>query len=314
MVEGQLIKSQAAVFEALFQPLAPLMEQYRLHTAPHALMISGPFGVGKATLAALLAQTLLCTGSAKPCETCSGCRQARRGSHANLLQVGALPRQRSVKVDQARALLANLATHPFSPGPRVVMLEKVDTFTPQAQNALLKAIEEPDSATSFLLTCQNEHAVLPTIRSRCRLVRLPAWPVPLVHQALLMQGLPEEEAGALSQRAMGSPGKALAARADSGYQAMKDTLDQLLTINRDLSRFPALSNQLRDLRERSDQALDYLEDAALGLTGQGCQQAMLARIVLEGVQNARMQQASNLSWQAIADQLLMNILEVQDHA
>ena len=310
----QAAVNQAALFGRLSDGLPPLMQQYRQLAAPHALMLSGPFGVGKSTLAGLLAQSLLCQGEGRPCETCPACKQAGNRSHPNLLVVSAQQRQRSVKVEQARALLQNLASYPFAKGPRVVMLERVDTFTPQAQNALLKALEEPDSATCFITTCENENAVLTTIRSRCRIVRLPPWPEELVLEVLLQHQIKGQEAQELARIAMGSPGKALATRDDSAFWQMKDSLDQMILQDGGMARFPGLSNRLREMKDRAGQALDYLEAAALGLLSSTGASSKRARTILEGVLKAREQQASNLSWQAIIDGLLMNILEEQQHA
>jgi len=81
-----------------------------------------------------------------------------------------------------------------------------------------------------------------------------------------------------------------------------------------MARFPGLSNRLREMKDRAGQALDYLEAAALGLLSSTGASSKRARTILEGVLKAREQQASNLSWQAIIDGLLMNILEEQQHA
>ena len=115
------------------------------------MLVSGPFGVGKEELCRLLAMTLLCESDNRPCTQCAECSKARHENHPNLLVVSTQARQKTVKVEQARQLLNDLSTYPFQSGRRVVLLLLVDTFTIQAQNALLKSIEEPDQNTFFIL-------------------------------------------------------------------------------------------------------------------------------------------------------------------
>lgn len=312
MADSQVTARQTAVFSKLSAAFPALIEQYAVHKAPHALLLTGQVGVGKATLAVLLSQALLCENAEKPCGECPGCQKARNQSHTNLLVVKAAENQRSVKVEQARTLLANLSTYPFSAGPRAVLLEQVDTFTPQAQNALLKALEEPDSATFFLLTCENLRAVLTTIRSRCQTFYIPPWPVELVSLLLTDQGIPADEAGQLSGFSGGSPGNALQIRNDPAFWSVKTLVDESILVLDHIRQLPAVSRKLRDAKDKADLLLDYVEDAALRQIKRNALQNLpdkRAQSMLEGVLAARRHQASNLSWQAIVDCLLLKILE-----
>ncbi|MDI9520114.1 MAG: hypothetical protein QM308_03025 [Bacillota bacterium] len=303
---------QTAFFEKLSGLIPSLIQQYATSKAPHALMISGQFGVGKATLAGILAQALLCTGGQKPCGTCPECVKVQENNHANLLEVKLLDRQRSVKVDQARALLGSLATYPFSSGARVVLLHLADTYTPQAQNALLKAVEEPDPATFFLITCANEQAVLSTIRSRCQIFRLPPWPDELVQEALIFYGIMKSEAVELAELSDGSLGKALAIKDDAAFWNTKKLVDETILSFEKIEQLPAASKKLKDMKDKSDLILDYTQQAAQRLLKKKTllkKDAARSRALLEGVFKARKQQASNLSWQAIIDCLLIESLE-----
>lgn len=313
MDERQLAAGHAAYFEALSPSLATLTTQYANGHAPHALMLSGPFSVGKKCLANLLSQALLCEMDQKPCGHCPACIKVQDNSHTNLLVVRLQDRQRSVKVEQSRTLLSSLASYPFAAGPRVVQLLQVDAFTPQAQNALLKAIEEPDAATFFLLTCENEDAVLTTIRSRCQILRIPPWPDALMLQLLSEQGIREAEAVQLIAQAGGSPGKALSIREDAAFWSMKELADKHILGLRDQRRLPQASAALRNLKDSADELLHYLENAAMRQIDPpvDAAQVKIARSLLEGVITARKHQASNLSWQAIIDHLLIKLLEDQ---
>ncbi|NLX82592.1 MAG: AAA family ATPase [Clostridiales bacterium] len=304
----------AAYFETLSPSLTALIQLYSAHKAPHALMLSGQFGVGKRTLASILAQALLCEAEGKPCGICKSCKRAVEQTHSNFLVVKTMDKQRSVKVEQARALQNSLSTYPFLTGPRVVLLEQIDVFTPQAQNALLKSIEEPDANTFFLLTCENEQAVLTTIRSRCQIQRIPPWPTPLLEKLLIEKKLPGHEARTLSVLSGGSPANALNMRNDQQFWDMKELVDEAVLSLDSISSFPHSSSSLKNLRDQSLMVLDYIENAAMRLIDEkptNDSATFKARSLLEGVLTARKHQASNLSWQAICDYLLLQILEDQ---
>lgn len=312
MPESRLMQQQTAVFQGLSDAILPLIQQYAARTAPHALLLTGQFGVGKSTLALHLAQALLCLDDMKPCGTCPGCVRARSFNHANLIVVKTDLKQRSVKVEQARALLSSLSSYPFSPGPRVIILEELDEFTPQAQNALLKAIEEPDKASYFLLTCQNERAVLPTIRSRCQILRLPPWQDRQVAGVLQEKGIPGEEASELAALAGGSPGKAMEIRDNPDFWSVKSLVEEAIFKAGGIKDFPVASRRLKDEKDKADLILDYLEYQAIRdnqLASGKAEQYEHSQKLLEAVLTARRQQASNLSWQAIIDALLLSILE-----
>lgn len=312
MTKSPSITAQAEQFALISESLSALLSQYAAGNPPHALMISGQFGVGKATLAGLLAQALLCEGPDKPCGLCAGCRKAQTGNHPNLLQVRAADKQRSVKVEQARALLDSLATYPFEAGTRVVLLDQIDIFTPQAQNALLKAIEEPDSSTFFLLTCQNEQAVLITIRSRCQQAKVPDWDEEQISRLLTGRGIQPDEASRLAALSQGSPGKAIQIKDDQAFWEAKRLADETLLSVQTMADLPQASAALRDAREKANLMLDYVQGAALQPALNDPVDVTIgnrARALLESIVTARKYQASNLSWQAIADWMLMNIIK-----
>jgi len=306
------VAGRIGVFQRLSGPLYSLISEYAQGHAPHALMLTGPFGVGKATLSLLLTMALLCEAKEKPCGVCPGCRGVKSGSHTNLITLKALPGSRTVKVEQARELISSLSSYPFSRGIRVVRMELMDTFTPAAQNALLKAVEEPDESTCFILTAIQEKAVLPTIRSRCRQVRLPLWPPDMVEELLISRGIPEQEAQDLSALCGGSPGKALQIREDEMFWTVRNAADGSIFSIRDIRGFPAASALLKDVRDSADLLLDYAENAALKSIDRGNpdnENTLRARRILEAVLFSRKLRASNISWQAAADEILLNILE-----
>ena len=139
---------------------------------PHALLFEGPAGSGRRTLARLTAMAAVCTGEGeKPCGVCPGCRKAAAGSHPDILEAGGEGAARSFHIDTVRALREDAYILPNEAPRRVFLLAEAQNMTEQAQNALLKILEEPPASALFLLTCENRGQLLETIRSRCVLLR-----------------------------------------------------------------------------------------------------------------------------------------------
>lgn len=198
----------------------------------HAWLLTGPAGVGKASFAHAAALRLL--AAATDPDLPAGFEVAdehgiaklfRAGSHPDFRLLERLARKeskdsgearapdlaRNVSVDQVRALLASFATTPALSSRRVVVIDAIDDLERGAANALLKGLEEPPAGTVFLLVSHMPGRLLPTIRSRCRVLRFE----PLVddHMArALAEALPEAdqtEVRALVRAGGGSPGRAL---------------------------------------------------------------------------------------------------------
>jgi DNA polymerase-3 subunit delta' len=190
----------------------------RLH---HALLIHGPAGIGKLMLAEQFAQLLLCESSPgvpKPCGACDGCRWYIAGSHPDLRRLepesmarrvgvddegetpapgttrGAAKPSQEIKVDQVRGLDSFLSLRSHRGRRRVVLVHPAEAMNPNAANALLKALEEPQPGAHFILVSHRPARLLPTIRSRCAGVPMKLPERGVARAWLKEQGVPEAEA------------------------------------------------------------------------------------------------------------------------
>jgi DNA polymerase III subunit delta' len=193
----------------------------------HAYLFAGPRGVGRRTLALRMAQALNCTQPPAPgeaCEACRNCVRIEQMQHPDLSIVQAEQEGGVLKVDQVRELQHSLALHPYEARYRVALLLRFEEAHPSAMNALLKTLEEPGPQVVLLLTAESAESLLPTIVSRCEVLRLR--PLSLEETSLGLQqhwGLPPEEAELLAHVSGGRPGFALRLHQEPEYMAQRQT-------------------------------------------------------------------------------------------
>lgn len=192
----------------------PLLDEWlarrQQERLPHALVLSAPSGSGKHRLAGALAEALLCQqGDGAACGKCQGCHLAAAGTHPDLHVLMPEEGKRQVRIDQVRELVEFAARTAQFGGYRVALIEPADAMNRNAQNALLKTLEEPGADTLLILVTNQPSLLLPTVRRRCQQVTLP---VPSTEDALawLSERIGDESrARALLNQAAGAPLHAL---------------------------------------------------------------------------------------------------------
>src|SRR5579864_8924526 len=137
-------------------------------TLPPASIFAGSAGVGKRSAAIAVAQALNCLNlkDGDACGTCAACTRIDRGVHPDVLVVEPGD-SGNIKMDPIREAIDRTAFKPFEGRRRVVLIDEADAMIPQAQNALLKTLEEPPASSVFILVTARPDSLLPTVRSRC---------------------------------------------------------------------------------------------------------------------------------------------------
>ncbi|MBN1588091.1 MAG: DNA polymerase III subunit delta' [Pirellulales bacterium] len=205
-----------------------VVEQFRRALARGRLASSflfvGPSGIGKRSFALALARTLLCetrpATAMDPCGQCGGCAQVDAGTHPDLIQVSkpkdksALPVELLIGRREHRmreGLCYDISLKPFMGGRKVAVIDDADYLNAEGANSLLKTLEEPPPRSVLILVGTSPARQLPTIRSRCQLIRFQPLADDVVAQLLLAGGHADDaaEARRLAAHAEGSPERAL---------------------------------------------------------------------------------------------------------
>ena len=160
-----------------------LRRSLRNERGAHAYLFAGPESIGKSLLALRLAQALICeTGGPDPCLTCRACKRIAKGNHPDVRGISLATQAANDKPDAAKSKVLRIETvrewqrdidlRPFEASRRVFMLDDAQALNEAASNAMLKTLEEPPSYAVLILIAQGAGDLLPTIVSRCRVLRL----------------------------------------------------------------------------------------------------------------------------------------------
>lgn len=216
-----------------------MLDALRAGRMHHAWLITGPEGVGKATLAFRFARRLLAGQSSTQSLALDPAhpvfRRVAAGSHADLLTIERAydTKRRRMKtqiaVDDVRRINGFMSLTPAEGGWRVVIVDGAEDLNQNSANALLKVLEEPPARAVLLLVCAAAGRLLPTIRSRCRRLRLSPVPDEPMDRLLAeyLPALTPDEHGRLVTLAEGSPGRAIMLAEDEGL-AVATLVDRLL--------------------------------------------------------------------------------------
>jgi len=192
-------------------------QQYSSGRLGSSFLFVGPSGIGKRTFALKLAQALLCDedpdGSLVPCETCSACQQVKSSSHPDLLTLRKKDDKSVIQVSQLvgekerrmrEGLCYDISLKPYYGGKRIAIIDDADYFNEESANALLKTLEEPPPYSIIILIGTSKQRQLPTIRSRCQIIRFAPLQDDSLAQLVLSQGLIQDEQQARQLAALGN--------------------------------------------------------------------------------------------------------------
>lgn len=226
----------------------------------HAYILNGQRGSGKKMLAKLFAMTLQCESDrSDPCGECRSCIQANNGNQPDIITVKH-EKPASISVDDIRTQVnGDIMIKPYSSPYKVYIIPDADLLTVQAQNALLKTIEEPpEYAVIFLLT-ENADSLLPTIRSRCVMLKLRNIKDKLVKKYLMEQlQIPDYQAELCAAFAQGNIGRAMLLAKSEHFNEIKEEAIQLLKYINEMELHEIVS-AIKEINKYKLEVADYLD-------------------------------------------------------
>lgn len=314
-----------------------LREAFSSGKQVHAYLFVGSRGTGKRTTALLLAMTALCRGNGlKPCRVCGPCRRVLAGTHPDVHTILPLTDRKTIGPKTIRDVIDEISKHAFEDGTKVILIPQAELMTPAAQNALLKTLEEPPDRTTFLLCTNQTTALLPTIISRCRMVRFHPLETEDAAKRLIALGETGKRALEKARMAEGVVGQALEID-DEMLRLRQQLMDSVFSV-KSFADVPAISVKYKGNKDNKDnkentelqkQAMDVFESivhdillfqagdtslAEISLSEQACAYAKAVPLsgglmLMQSISRARRMLGSNVTFRSAWESILLTVSE-----
>ncbi|MBI5485183.1 MAG: DNA polymerase III subunit delta' [Deltaproteobacteria bacterium] len=244
-----------------------LRRSLRTGKIAHAYLYEGNSGCGRKKTALALIQALFCRALPDDaCGVCPSCRKITAGNHGDIHIIEPLQDKRDISIEQLRAMQRELSLRPYEAPRKVCMIEPAERMSVNAANSLLKTLEEPPGNALIILLTENAGMLLPTIRSRCQLMRFSHLSPEHVRTLLEKTGIDPGTASLLApmsggsvQQALGLDNEALSARREVVLSALaRLDINQIATV---FDSSEELSGNRDETLELLDMMLSFFRDA-----------------------------------------------------
>lgn len=280
----------------------------------HAYLFEGSKGVGKKEVALWIAEALFCLtplNNGAPCERCTNCLRIKSGNHPDVLHIE--PDGNSIKVAQVRELKVSLTQSAMESSRRVVIVESADTMTTSAANGLLKFIEEPEGETFLFLLTELKNKMLPTVLSRCQVVHFPSISAKALETSLKDKGFSEKEISRVSSISKSVP-EALALLENEWFPEAYDSAESWvnLLLDNNTKSFLIIQTQIVPLFKEKEQQLIFFNIVLNRLKKELYLNSSKTKLIskqIELVLNAQQKFAANVSFQAVCEQLVLQVTQ-----
>ncbi len=228
----------------------------------------GPNGIGKKETAKNFAKAINCLDEKnKPCEACTSCAKINSDVHPDVLFVEPQGKSVSIGIDQIRSVLTKANLKPYEAKKKVFVINDAHTMSQEASNAFLKTLEEPPSDTVFILISRSEDLLLPTIVSRCHVIKFFAARPALVENFLIERfGTEKDKARILSSFSGGRIGEAVRLDEKGLIEKKNNVIDSMLGRGRELSEELGVYSGRDELKEKLEFIVSFLRDMFLYAT------------------------------------------------
>ena len=283
------------------EEIQELLEQtIRNKRASHSYLFVGTEGIGKKQIAKEFAKALLCLEENKYCGKCKSCIEFDDNNNPDFILIE--PEENSIKIDQIREMQRKVAEKPIVSDNKVYIIDDSDTMTSEAQNCLLKTLEEPPEYVTIILICSNEDNMLSTIKSRCTRIHFENLEISEVKE-YIKQNYPEIEIDdSIINLSQGSIGKALKLNENKTlYENIENILKSFK--NKDVIDIVKMSEEIYKAKEEIYSVLEYMNVLLLKLSKEDLRYINAIDIVEETKKRLK----ANSNYDMCIDNLLFNI-------
>ena len=277
-----------------------LEKSIKLNKTSHSYIFWGIEGIGKCLIAKEFAKTLLCLQKSQEECTCKSCIEFDGNNNPDFQLIE--PNEGKVKIEQIREMQRKVAEKPIISSKKVYIIDNADTMTTEAQNCLLKTLEEPPEYITIILICSNEDNLLSTIKSRC--TRMHFEPIKDEEvERYIRQNYPEEKLSEnIIKLAQGSIGKAIKLNSSQNiYENIEKILLEMP--KKDLIEIIQMSEEIYKSKEEISSILEYMNVLLLRLSKQNIKYIKCIEIVEETKKRLK----ANSNYDMSIDNLLFNM-------
>ncbi|MDD6629237.1 MAG: DNA polymerase III subunit [Lachnospiraceae bacterium] len=237
-----------------------LQNAISMYKVSHAYIINGERSSGKEFIARIFAMALQCEkGGTEPCGECHSCKQAMSNNQPDIIYIGH-EKPNTIGVEDIRGQINNdIGIKPYSSPRKIYIMNEGEKMTVQAQNALLKTLEEPPEYAVILILTTNVEALLPTILSRCVVLNMKPVPDAKVKKYLMEElGVPDYKANICVAFARGNIGKAKLLASSEEFEKVKDEAITLVKYINDME-INEIVKAIKKITEYKFDVNDYLD-------------------------------------------------------
>ena len=279
-----------------------LKKTIALSQISHSYIFWGTDGIGKKLIAMEFAKRILCINDKKDNCNCKSCIEFDSNNHPDFSIMNA--DEGKIKIEQIREMQRKIAEKPIISENKVYIIDDADKMTTEAQNCLLKTLEEPPEYITIILICSNENNLLSTIKSRCTRMYFEPIEIEKVKKYIMNQHIFENVNEEVLELSQGSIGKALKLlEHQSLYEHLEEILEHLS--DRDLIDILSMSEEIYKSKEEISSILEYMNVFALKLSKKNINYIKC----IDTIEETKKRLKANSNYDMCIDNLLFNIWE-----
>lgn len=279
-----------------------LEKSIQLNKFSHSYIFWGIEGIGKKIIAKEFAKNILCLEQKDKC-VCKSCVEFSTKNNPDFQLIE--PNEGKVKIEQIREMQKKIAEKPIISNKKVYIIDNADTMTTEAQNCLLKTLEEPPQYITIILICSNEDNLLSTIKSRCTRMHFDSIDIEEIKEYIKQNYAEQEISENIIELSQGSIGKAIKLNQNKKiYENIENIL--LGMKNKDLIEIIQMSEEIYNAKEEINLILDYINVMLLKLSKQNIKYIRCIDIV----EQTKKRLKANSNYDMCIDNMLFNIIYI----